>query len=82
MREADHIPEEFQQCQGADRRRRRTDHPVACDAVVAVRITLPETDRPIEIERAIVGCVNGVEFGLEFQSIGPRRRPGCASPSF
>lgn len=47
------------------------DHPVARDAVVAVRVLLPEDDQPVEIERAVVRWAQGTEFGLEFQSISP-----------
>ncbi|HEY7533966.1 MAG TPA: PilZ domain-containing protein, partial [Nitrospiraceae bacterium] len=49
----------------------RSNRPMSCGTVLALRVYLPEQPVPLDVEKAIVRWTDGTEFGAELISLQP-----------
>jgi hypothetical protein len=47
------------------------NHPIYLDRNLTLRVFLPNDPRPLDVERAAVRWMNGLEFGLQIVRIAP-----------
>ncbi len=47
------------------------NHPIGFEMNLALRVFLPNDPRPLDVERAAVRWMNGLEFGLQIVRIAP-----------
>ncbi len=47
------------------------DHQVATGQTLVLRVCLPDQERPVDVEQAVVRWCRDLEFGLQVQKIGP-----------